>query len=127
MERRMDQLTQDAKPAEVDASALIKVVDPSTEDQIGEVTDGGTKAVDSAVARARETFRAGAWHGKTPSERAKILWNVADLIEQYADRLAAIDSRNVGMSLPHARNLAFGGAEMMRYFSGWCTKIYGTA
>ena len=62
---------------------------------------------------------------KPPSERARILINVADLIEQRADELGAIDSRNVGMSRGHARNLVYAGAEQIRYYSGWCTKIYG--
>lgn len=105
----------------------IAVFDPATEEQIGEITDGGAEAVNQAVARARAAFNAGAWHEKPPGERARIIWRIADLLEQNADELAAIDSRNVGMSRNHARNLAFAAADMVRYFSGWCTKIYGQA
>ena len=106
-------------------SAAIAVYDPSTEEHIGEIADGGAKAVDDAVGRARETFRAGVWRNKAPSERARILINVAELIEKRSEELAAIDSRNVGMACSHARNLVFAGAEQIRYYSGWCTKIYG--
>jgi aldehyde dehydrogenase (NAD+) len=104
---------------------MIPVYDPSTEEQIGEIADGGARAVDEAVARARESFKAELWTGKPAAERAKILWRVADLIEARSDDLAALDSRNVGMSRNHARNLMFAAAEQMRYYSGWCTKIYG--
>lgn len=104
---------------------MIAVYDPSTERQIGEIADGGAAAVDEAVARARESFRKAVWHGKTPSERTRILFRAAELIEQRADELAEIDSRNVGMSRNHARNLVFAGAEQIRYYAGWCTKIYG--
>lgn len=107
------------------AGETIAVIDPSTERQIGEIFDGGAAAVDAAVARARESFAAGAWHGKTPSERTRILFRAADLIEQRADELGAIDSRNVGMSRNHARNLVFAAADQVRYYAGWCTKIYG--
>lgn len=103
----------------------ITVIDPSTEQQIGEIVDGGAKAVDAAVGVARETFENGAWLGKTPSERSRILYQVADLIEKRADELAEIDSRNVGMARGHARNLVFASAEQVRYNAGWCTKIYG--
>lgn len=103
----------------------IAVYDPSTEEQIGEIADGGAKAVDEAVARARETFDAGVWHGKTPSERTRILNRFADLVEQRAEELGAIDSRNVGMARGHARNLVYAAAEQVRYNAGWCTKIYG--
>jgi aldehyde dehydrogenase (NAD+) len=107
------------------ASAIIPVFDPSTEEQIGEIRDGGARAVDQAVARAREAFDAGLWRNKPPAERTKVLWRIAELIESRADDLAALDSRNVGMSANHARNLVVAGAEIFRYFSGWCTKIYG--
>ncbi|MEO6093951.1 MAG: aldehyde dehydrogenase family protein [Novosphingobium sp.] len=103
----------------------IAVFDPSTEEQIGEIADGGARAVDEAVGRARETFSSGAWHGKPPSERTRILFRAADLIEQRADELGAIDSRNVGMARGHARNLVYAAAEQIRYYAGWCTKIYG--
>ncbi len=105
----------------------IAVINPATEEKIGETFDGGRKAVDEAVARARASYVAGTWHGKPPSERAKILWRIADLIEQHVDELAALDSRNVGMSPQQAHNIVLAGAEMVRYFSGWCTKIYGQA
>ncbi len=106
-------------------SPAIAVFDPSTEEQIGEIADGGARAVDEAVARARETFAAGVWHGKTPAERTRILFAVADLIEQRAAELGAIDSRNVGMSRNHAHNLVLAAADQVRYYAGWCTKIYG--
>ena len=109
------------------AGATIAIHDPATEEQIGEITDGGAATVDEAVARARASFNAGVWTDKPGSERAKILWKVADLIENRADELAALDSRNVGMSRNHARNLMFAAAEQVRYYSGWCTKIYGKA
>lgn len=110
-----------------DYSPTIAVFDPSTERQIGEIADGGARAVDEAVARARETFESGAWLGKTPSERTRILFRAADLIEQRAEELGAIDSRNVGMSRNHARNLVLAAADQVRYFAGWCTKLYGKA
>ena len=106
-------------------SAAITVYDPSTEEQIGEIADGGVKGVDEAVGRARESFGAGVWRNKAPSERANILSNAAELIQKRADELGAIDSRNVGMPRDHARNLVCAGAEQIRYYSGWCTKIYG--
>ncbi|WP_200844935.1 MULTISPECIES: aldehyde dehydrogenase [unclassified Novosphingobium] len=107
------------------ATDTIAVFDPSTELRIGEIADGGEAAVDTAVAQARETFRSGAWLKKTPSERSRILYRAADLLEQRADELGDIDSRNVGMARGHARNLVLASAEQLRYNAGWCTKIYG--
>jgi len=107
------------------AHATIPIIDPVTEEQYAEITDGGAEAVDEAVARARASFDGALWHGKTPSERAKILWKAADLLEQRAEELGAIDSRNVGKTLQQSRNVLAASVEQLRYFSGWCTKIYG--
>ncbi|GAA3720240.1 aldehyde dehydrogenase family protein [Gordonia hankookensis] len=106
---------------------VIPVIDPVTEEQIAEFTDGGAKAVDEAVARARDAFTSGVWVGKAPSERAKILWRVADLIDDHAADLAELDSFNTGMPVDQAQAIMGTAAEMFRYYAGWCTKINGIA
>jgi phenylacetaldehyde dehydrogenase len=105
--------------------STIPIIDPVTEEQFDEISDGGAHAVDEAVARARASFDAAVWHGKTPSARAKILWRAADLLELRAEEIGAIDSRNVGKTLQQSRNVLAASVEQLRYFSGWCTKIYG--
>ena len=108
-------------------SERIPIFNPSTAQQIGEFADGGSAAIDEAVARARATFKSGVWHGKTSSERSRILWRVAELIEQRVEELAEIDARNGGMPLQQARYIMYASAEFFRYCSGWCTKINGIA
>ena len=105
--------------------STIPIIDPVTEEQFGEITDGGAQAVDDAVSRARVTFDSAVWHGMTPSARAKILWKAADLLEARADEIGAIDSRNVGKTLQQSRNVLAASVDQLRYYSGWCTKIYG--
>ncbi|MYR06750.1 aldehyde dehydrogenase family protein [Gordonia sp. SID5947] len=106
---------------------VIPVIDPVTEEQIAEFTDGGAKAVDEAVAKAREAFESGVWQGKPPSERAKVLWRVADLIDDRAADLAELDSANTGMPFEQAQAIMGTAAEMFRYYAGWCTKLNGIA
>lgn len=108
-------------------SARLPIYDPSFGEQIGEFADGGATAIDEAVARARATFESGVWHGKTSSERSRILWRVADLIEERADLLAELDARNGGMPIDQARHIMSASAEYFRYCAGWCTKINGIA
>ena len=108
-------------------SEIIPIFNPSTEDQLGEFADGGAAAVDAAVAKARATFESGVWRGKTSSERSRILWRVAELIEQRVDELAEIDARNGGMHINQARFIMQASAEYFRYCAGWCTKINGIA
>jgi aldehyde dehydrogenase (NAD+) len=105
----------------------IPIIDPVTEQQIAEFTDGGAAAIDVAVARARETYESGVWREKPPAEQAKVLWRVAELLEARADELAQIDSLNTGMPLGQAQRNIAAAIEFFRYFSGWCTKINGIA
>jgi aldehyde dehydrogenase (NAD+) len=106
---------------------MIPIIDPVSEEQVGEFADGGAAAVDDAVARARASFESGVWHQKPGSERAKVLGRVADLIDEHADELADIDSRNTGMPLMQARAIMGTSAEIFRYYAGWCTKLNGIA
>ncbi|HEY1442514.1 MAG TPA: aldehyde dehydrogenase family protein, partial [Mycobacterium sp.] len=76
----------------------IAVVDPATEEQVAEFKDCGPEAVNDAVARAKASFESGAWRDKPPSERAKILWRVGELIDQNAELLAELESLNAGMT-----------------------------
>jgi phenylacetaldehyde dehydrogenase len=110
---------------QVGLPSSIPVFDPATAEQIAEVSDGGKSAVDLAVARARETFHTAVWRGKLAKERARIMWRVAELIGNHVDELIEIEARNNGMSRVLARNLILAGAEMFRYYAGWCTKIHG--
>ncbi|MFA5710717.1 aldehyde dehydrogenase [Mycolicibacterium sp.] len=105
----------------------IPIIDPASEEQVGEFTDGGAAAVDEAVTRARASFESGVWQGLPGSERAKVLWRVADLIDEHADALAEIDSKNTGMPLMQARAIMGTSAEIFRYYGGWCTKLNGIA
>lgn len=109
------------------AGELIPIIDPATEEQIGEFNDGGAEAVNDAVARARASFESGVWSALPARERAKVLWRVADLIDEHTEELAQIDSANTGMPLMQAQMIVPTCAEIFRYYAGWCTKLNGDA
>ncbi len=104
---------------------MIPVIDPSTEEQIAEIPDGGPEAVNEAVANAKESFRSGVWKDKAAHEKAKVLWRLAEFVERDVDRIAAIESRNTGMNESQIHILLQTVAEFVRYYAGMCTKIYG--
>ena len=90
------------------------------------VMQGDATAVDTAVQSAQNALHSPAWAGIKGSQRAKILWKIADLIEQHTDILAELDTLCMGKPLHTAK---FGEvpfvAEAFRYYAGWCTKIEG--
>ena len=106
---------------------VIPVIDPSTEEQITEFTDCGPEAVNEAVARAKASAESGVWSGKPDYVRAKILWRMADLIDENADLLAELEMLNGGMYPEQAKMQVAVGSEWFRYYAGWCTKIDGIA
>ncbi len=106
---------------------VIPIIDPVSEEQIGEFTDCGPEFVDEAVARAKSSFESGVWSGLPGRERAKILWRIADLIDEHTAEFAAIDSANTGMMKMQSELVVPTCAEFFRYYAGWCSKINGTA
>src|SRR5690349_1619518 len=106
---------------------VISVIDPATEETITEFSDCGQEAVNDATARAKATFESGVWSELPGRERAKILWRIADLIDEHAAEFAAIDSANTGMMKMQSELVVPTCAEFFRYYAGWCSKINGTA
>lgn len=105
----------------------ISIDDPAHAMRIGVLAAGAERDVDLAVAAARQAFDTGAWTNLAPGERARILWRVGDLIDAQAERIARLETLDVGMPYAKALGLARGVAEMFRYSAGWCTKLYGQA
>lgn len=101
-------------------------LDPATGEPLVEVARGGAEDVDRAVKAARRSFEAGDWRELPPSERAKVLWKVADLLEERAYEIAQIEALDNGRpinemlvaDLPLATNT-------FRYYAGWVDKIDG--
>ena len=121
------QTTVDELRARPGTGDTIAIIDPVTEEQFAEFTDGGAAAVDEAVGRARESFESGVWQHLPQAARAKVLWRIADLLEARAGELAELDSLNTGMPLAQAEHNINAAVEFFQYFSGWCTKVNGTA
>lgn len=108
------------------ATQHIDVINPATGELIATVPDGGSAAVDAAVAAARESFEKKTWRGMDPSKRERILWKIADLLLERRDELAAIVSRENGKTLREAAGTDVAtAADCFRYYAGWVRKIYG--
>jgi phenylacetaldehyde dehydrogenase len=122
---RQHKLLIDGKWVSALSGKTFPVTDPSTEEVISHVAEGDAADIDAAVRAARRAFE-GVWAKTLPSERAKILWRWADLIEQNAAEIAMIESFNVGKPYAAALRLDITEtSERLRYFAGWCTKLSG--
>ena len=92
------------------------VLNPATEEIIAEVPRCGAEDVDRAVAAAKAAYPA--WFDTTPAERQEILLKLADVLEENADELAEIESRNVGKPMSYAKDELPVCVDNVRFFAG---------
>ncbi|MBK9007964.1 MAG: gamma-aminobutyraldehyde dehydrogenase [Anaerolineae bacterium] len=86
----------DGKWEDSKGGKMMSIEDPATGKNIAEVVDASREDVDRAVQAAKTAFYDGRWSKKTPSERSKIIWKLADLMEANAEKLAKVESENTG-------------------------------
>jgi phenylacetaldehyde dehydrogenase len=99
---------------------------PATGEVICEVSAGDKADIDRAVKAARATFESGPWRSMTPSDRGKLLWKLADLLEKNLEEFARLESLDNGKPLTVARVADVPLAvDLFRYMAGWATKILG--
>lgn len=106
---------------------VIAVIDPATEEQITEFRDAGPEAVDESVARAKAAYQSGVWTDLPARQRAKVLWKLADLIDEHAEEFAELESLDSGMPPAQSAMIVSTCAEFYRYYAGWCTKLNGSS
>jgi aldehyde dehydrogenase (NAD+) len=101
-------------------------IDPSTGEEICQVAEADAADVDKAVAAARAAFERGPWRRMAASERGRLLNRLADLIEQHADELAALESLDNGKPVTLAKAVDVAATVgCYRYFAGWADKVHG--
>jgi betaine-aldehyde dehydrogenase len=103
---------------------VLRVVDPATEETIAELEQAGVDETDEAVARARAALPA--WRAVTPEDRGRLLRRVATLVEEHAEELAAIESRNVGKPISGARAEVAMVARVFHFYAGAVDKHGGS-
>jgi phenylacetaldehyde dehydrogenase len=78
------------------------------------------------VNAARRAFDEGPWPRMSPSERGRIMWKVAELIEEHLEEFAELESVDNGKPFSIARVADVPlTVDMFRYMGGWATKITG--
>ena len=99
---------------------------PATGDVLAKVAEGDKEDINRAVAAARAAFETGSWRKLTPSERGRMIWKLADLIEKHAEEFAQLESLDNGKPVTIARVADVPlTVDMFRYMAGWATKIEG--
>jgi acyl-CoA reductase-like NAD-dependent aldehyde dehydrogenase len=115
----------DGKFVPAASGETFEVVDPATGQVFAHAAAGDAADVDLAVGAARRALD-GAWGRHTPSQRARLMLKLADLIEAASEEIALLESLDNGMPIMMAKfGGVMGAAEQLRYNAGWATKITG--
>ncbi len=99
-----------------DGETTQDVVNPATGEVIARARRGTAQDVDRAVVAA--TAALAEWGRRPPKERADVLLAIAAVIEDHAEEMAAIESRNAGKPMGLARNDVAGTVDTFRFMAG---------
>jgi 1-pyrroline dehydrogenase len=94
----------------------MEVLNPATGETIAEVQRSTAEDADGAVRAAKAALPE--WLESTPAERSEFLHKLADVIEENADELAALESKNVGKPLSYAKDEMPVCVDNIRFFAG---------
>ncbi|GGF00153.1 aldehyde dehydrogenase family protein [Mycetocola zhadangensis] len=110
----------------VDGSGdALDIHDPSTGQVISTFTGASADDVDRAV-RAASRALEGEWSTMPPSVRGRLLWRLADALEEHLEEFAQLESLNTGKPLRVTRSFEIPQAiDILRYNAGWATKLNG--
>ncbi|EPR75776.1 5-carboxymethyl-2-hydroxymuconate semialdehyde dehydrogenase [Leifsonia rubra CMS 76R] len=91
---------------------------------LGEISRGGQREVDLAVAAARAAFPG--WAATSPKDRAAILHKIADLVEERVSELANVETMDNGALLrSHLRGVMPRVAHNFRFFADYLVDELG--
>ena len=124
---RRNRLLIDGKLVDAASGKTFPDYNPATGTILAQVAEADAEDVDRAVKAARRAFDEGPWSKMSPSDRGKLLWKLAALIEQNSEEFAEIESIDNGKPVGVARMADVPLAvDMFRYMGGWATKITGS-
>lgn len=101
-------------------------INPATGKTLTQVASCDKEDVDKAVKYARQTFEAGVWKERAPSERKLILLRLADLLEQNQFTLALLETLDTGKPIRDSLGIDIPmSIRCVRWYAEVIDKVYG--
>lgn len=111
--------------AEPSAGAHLDTIDPATEEPIARFARSTAADVDRAVQAAHRAM-SGDWRRLSPAERGQLMFRLADLIAADRERLAQLETLDVGKPLKDSLGDIDGVVTTLRYNAGAADKMEGS-
>jgi acyl-CoA reductase-like NAD-dependent aldehyde dehydrogenase len=112
----------------IETSKHFDTINPATGEVLTQIAEASPADVDRAVAAARRAFedRNGAWRKLSASERGRLIWKLADLLEKNMDEFAELETLDNGKPIFESRYVDMPIViDVLRYYAGLATKIHG--
>ena len=105
-------------------TATLPVINPSDGQEMARIARGGAAEIDAAVAAGQIALE-GDWGRLDATARGRLLMRLADLIRRDGEKLAHMESEDVGKPLSQARADAAAFARYFEYYGAAADKVHG--
>ena len=122
---RQTQLLIDNQWVDPVEGGSFETYNPATGEVIATVAAATSADVDKAVKSARKALEKGPWSNMSASERGRLMYKLADLVERNALELATLESFNCGKTISDSKGDLAGVVKTLRYYAGWADKVEG--
>lgn len=107
------------------SNGTMPAVNPFTREVWADVPSATAGDVDTAVAAARRAFDR-EWRDTSGRERARLMSRLAELIDDNADDLAALETTDNGKVIRETKTQMHFTANTLRFFAGYADKLNGS-
>ncbi|MBE9606594.1 aldehyde dehydrogenase family protein [Acetobacteraceae bacterium H6797] len=107
-----------------EARETLPVLNPSDGNEVARIGRGTASEIDTAI-RAAQAALDGAWGRMSATERGRLLSRLSALILRDAERLAQLESLDVGKPIRQARADAAACARYFEFYGGAADKMHG--
>ena len=109
---------------DAESGKRFEVIDPARAEVVTEVAEADAADIDRAVRAAREAFE-GDWRKMMPRQRGRLMWKLAERLEERKDEIALVETLNNGKPLFESGIDVAMTIQTFEYYAGWATKIEG--
>ncbi|TRO59394.1 aldehyde dehydrogenase [Streptomyces sp. IB201691-2A2] len=125
-EPQLTELLIDGKQVPAADGRSFTVLDPSNGTAVAQVALAGEADVNQAVAAARAALTSPEWAGMRAADRGRVLYRIAEAIRYQGERLARLESQDVGKPLRQAKADVEAAARYFEFYAGVADKLGGT-
>lgn len=110
----------------VDSSTKEKLssVNPFNQQIWATIPQASEEDATAAITAARYTFDT-LWRNVSGLERAKLMFRLADLLDEDAERMSQLETTDNGKVIRETKNQMHFAARQYRFFAGYADKLYG--